>query len=111
MIHVLIGQYLFSLGTYVTFFLCTIEQEALYPFIKIGRLDVPTSLESLPNFLSQLDTCARIINTYSTFCVRRRREDSAASMIRPSLTPLQLIDVLHSATSNTSPSLKLTPNV
>ncbi|KAI9489606.1 hypothetical protein BDB00DRAFT_842195 [Zychaea mexicana] len=98
-----------AVGTYVTFFLCTIEQEALYPFVKIGRLDVPTSFENLPSFLSQLDTCARIINTYNTFCVKRRQEESARSMIRPSLTQAQLMDVLHLKASDTSPTLKLTP--
>ncbi|KAI8146763.1 hypothetical protein BJV82DRAFT_665720 [Fennellomyces sp. T-0311] len=100
-----------AVGTHVTFFLCTIEAEALYPFLKIGRLDVPTSFESLPILLSQLDTCARIMNAYDTFCTKRNDKDPACPLTRPSLTQSQLSDVLHELNRNATPSLILAPTI
>ncbi|KAI8146702.1 hypothetical protein BJV82DRAFT_394706 [Fennellomyces sp. T-0311] len=100
-----------SSGTHVTFFLCTIEAEALYPFLKLDRLDVPTSFESLPILLSQLDTCARIMNAYDAFCTKRNDKDPASPLTRPSLTQSQLSDVLHELNRNATPSLILAPTV
>lgn len=48
------------IGMNVTFFLCALNAEALYPFLKIGQIEVPNSLDTLNVFLGHLDTCKQI---------------------------------------------------
>ncbi|SAL96854.1 hypothetical protein [Absidia glauca] len=60
-------------GTRVMFYLCALIDNAMYPMLLIGQIDIPLSLiELLPTFFEQLDTMKRIIDTFQRFCVIRR---------------------------------------
>lgn len=55
------------------FYLCALIDNAMYPLLLIGQIDIPLSLiELLPTFFEQLDTMKRIIDTFQRFCMIRR---------------------------------------
>jgi hypothetical protein len=103
--------YSMNMVTLTGFSLCTLKAEALYPFIYLDCIEVPTSIKVLPRFLSQLDTCKQIVNTYDRFCVRCTNNESIHSQRRPSLTSSQITNVLHELNSDASPSIFLTSSM
>lgn len=93
-------------GMNVTFFLCALHAEALYPFLKIGQIEVPNSLDTLNVFLGHLDTCKQIMCTYNRFCVRRPSGDKiVCRQKRLSLTHNQVTDVVHDVNDSVTPSV------
>jgi hypothetical protein len=81
------------IGAHVAFFLCALQSEGLYPFVKLDKITVPTSIDQLIDFTAHLDTCKQIIHTYNNFCIPVSQEGSSL-LRKPSLTQLQISDIL-----------------
>lgn len=80
----------------VTIYLCTLEAEDLYPMIEIARFAVPSSMETLPLLLMELEKLKQSMHVYDNFCVKRKPGDpvTPTSWKRLSLSASQLADVL-----------------
>ncbi|EIE87837.1 hypothetical protein RO3G_12548 [Rhizopus delemar RA 99-880] len=93
-----------SVGVHITFFLCALQSESLYPFVQLARITVPTSLDNLSDFVAHLDTCKRIIHTYNKFCVPVTNDEESC-LRRSSLNQQQIDDIITECNDSSVPSL------
>ena len=99
-----LSTFFFMIGAHVTFFLCALQSEGLYPFVKLGKITIPTCIGQLIDFTAHLDTCKQIIHTYNNFCISVGQEGSSR-LRKPSLTQLQISDMLSEYQAGQPPSI------
>ncbi|KAG0736632.1 hypothetical protein G6F23_010833 [Rhizopus arrhizus] len=79
-----------SVGAHITFFLCALQSEGLYPFVKLGKITIPTCIGQLIDFTAHLDTLG---------------QEGSSRLRKPSLTQLQISDMLSEYQAGQPPSI------
>ncbi|KAI7855260.1 hypothetical protein BDC45DRAFT_506983 [Circinella umbellata] len=95
-----------AVGFNVDFYLCSFYHETIYPFVNLGRISLPNSIETLLPFLMHLRLCKQITMAYDKYCVRCQLQESIPEKNkRATLNPDQLSNILHEIHNTKLPTL------